>query len=147
MGTLLRHHVGVWADGTISWLDDDTWEFDYSYPHQALIGHIVARNHTLGIILEFDDTVDAEMSVFMRNVHIINMRETVRDLRLFFHQAFVIGDSRSNTDTAQYLPDADAILHYRGRRAFIVSAQDDNHAAFDQYSIGLFDIQENKIFP
>ena len=140
-GRSLRHHVGVWADGTISWLDDDTWEFDYSYPHQALIGHIVARNHTLGIILEFDDAVDAEMSVFMRNVHIINMRETVRDLRLFFHQAFVIGDSRSNTDTAQYLPDADAILHYRGRRAFVVSAQDDNHAAFDQYSIGLFDIE------
>lgn len=140
-GHSLRHHVGVWVDGTISWLDEDAWEFDFSYPHEALVGHIIAKNHDLGVMIEFDDTVDAEFSAFMRNVHVINLRESTRDMRIFFHQAFVIGDSRSNTDTAQYLPDANAVLHYRGRRTFIVSGQYDDGAWFDQYTVGLFDIE------
>lgn len=55
-------------------------------------------------------------------------------------QAFVIGDSRSNTDTAQYLPDNNAILHYRGRRAFVVSGNY-NGKPFDQHAIGLFGIE------
>lgn len=56
------------------------------------------------------------------------------------HQAFAIGDSRSNTDTAQYLPDSDAILHYRGRRAFVISGYHGDDP-FDQYSVGLFEIE------
>jgi len=119
-GAGLRHKVGVLIDGTLSWTDDDSWSFDFSYPHTSLIGHTVAKNEALGIILEFDDLVDAEMSVFIRNIHIINQRDQKRDVKLFMYQAFAIGDSRSNTDTAQYLPDSDAILHYRGRRAFII---------------------------
>lgn len=140
-GQSLRHHVGVWVDGAIHWLDDAGWEFEFSYPHEALVGHTVARNHDIGIMLEFDDSVDTEFSAFMRNVHVINLRDTRRDVRVFFHQAFVIGDSYSNTDTAQYLPDANAILHYRGRRAFIISGQADNGGWFDQYTVGLFGIE------
>ena len=32
-GTGLRHKIGVYVDGTISWTDDDTWEFSFQYPH------------------------------------------------------------------------------------------------------------------
>ena len=140
-GKDLRHHIGIWVDGEFSWLDDDAWEFDFSYPHESLIGHIVAKNHHLGIMLELDDTVDAEFSALLRNVHIINMNNGPRDVRLFMHQAFVIGDARSNTDTAQYLPGDNAVLHYRGRRAFVVSAVDDNGEPFDQYTVGIFGIE------
>lgn len=139
-GKSLRHRVGVWVDGRISWLDDGTWTFTFRYPLSALIGHTLAKNESLGILLEIDDTVDAHVSAFMRNIHVINLRAEAREVRLFMHQAFVIGDSRSNTDTAQYLPDSDAILHYRGRRAFVVSGEA-NGQPFDQYSVGLFGIE------
>jgi len=140
-GQYLRHRVGVWVEGTISWLDgDDNWSFTFGYPHSGLIGHIVATNEHLGILLEFDDTVDARISAFLRNIHVINLFDKPRDIRLFMHQAFVIADSRSNTDTGQYLPDSNAILHYRGRRAFIVSGLY-NNLPFDQHSIGLFGIE------
>lgn len=140
-GTRLRHKVGLWISGQMSWLDEDQgWFFSFAYPHRALIGHIIARNEQLGIILEFDDAVDAHVSAFMRNIHVINTRTEARDIKLFMHQAFVIGDSRSNTDTAQYLPDSDALLHYRGRRAFIISGTH-NDGPFDQHSIGLFGIE------
>ncbi len=140
-GPHTRHRIGVWTDGIMSWLDDDAaWEFTHSYPHTALIGHTTARNLALGVVLEFDDMVDCDSDVFMRNIHVINTRDHRRTIRLFMHQAFVIGDSRSNTDTCQYLPDNHALLHYRGRRVFIVSAESGHHE-FDQYSIGLFDIE------
>lgn len=140
-GKSLRHRVGVWVEGEMSWLDDDKWEINFSYPHQSLVGHIVAKNSSLGIVLEFDDAVDAEFSALLRTVHVVNMHETARDIRLFFHQAFVIGDAHSNTDTAQFLPDDTAILHYRGRRAFVVGAHDEHNQAFDQHAVGLFAIE------
>ena len=140
-GANLRHKVGVLVDGTMSWLDDDkSWEFTFKYPHTALIGHTLAKNQSLGIILEFDDAVDSEISIFMRNIHIVNLDDHSREIKLYMHQAFAIGDSRSNTDTAQYLPDSDAILHYRGRRAFIISGQHKG-LPFDQFTIGLFGIE------
>ncbi|MBC7459618.1 glycoside hydrolase family 15 protein [Candidatus Saccharibacteria bacterium] len=144
-GANLRHKVGVYVDGMISWLDDDKgWEFTFRYPHTALVGHTLAKHTALGIVLEFDDTVDSELSIFMRNIHVVNLSDSAREIKLFMHQAFAIGDSRSNTDTAQYLPDSDAILHYRGRRAFVISGQhySQNHSQpFDQYTIGLFGIE------
>jgi GH15 family glucan-1,4-alpha-glucosidase len=140
-GKSLRHRVGIWVDGEVSWLDTDTgWTFRFRYPHQALIGHTVAKNERLGILLELDDVVDSTVSAFMRNIHVVNLQDRSRDIRLFMHQAFVIGDARSNTDTAQYLPDSHAILHYRGRRAFIISGTTDDQP-FDQYSVGLFGIE------
>ncbi len=144
-GQYLRHRVGVWIDGTISWLDDGYWTFSFRYPTHALIGHTIAKNEGLEVLLEFDDAVDADMNAFIRNIHIVNLADQTRDIRLFMHQAFVIGDSRSNTDTAQYLPDSNAILHYRGRRAFIVSGyKHDEHAPFDQYTVGLFGIENHE---
>lgn len=140
-GQLTRHRVGVWIDGTISWLDNPgEWQFTFRYPQGALIGHTLAKNESLQVLLEIDDFVDSQISAFMRNIHVINLADTSREIRLFMHQAFAIDDSRSNTDTAQYLPDSDAILHYRGRRAFIVSGTH-NDKPFDQHSIGLFGIE------
>jgi GH15 family glucan-1,4-alpha-glucosidase len=140
-GPDLRHRVGIWVDGSISWLDDEgQWSITFHYPHGALVGHTLARNEGIGILLEFDDFVDSSFSAFMRNIHIVNLREQSRDIRLFMHQAFDIGDSKSNTDTAQYLPDSNALLHYRGRRAFIISGTH-NDQPFDQYTVGLFGIE------
>lgn len=143
-GTHLRHKIGVFVDNAISWLDEDpNWTFTFRYPYTALIGHTLARNDRLGVILEFDDCVDAEMSAFIRNIHVVNLATVPREIKLFMHQAFAIGDSRSNTDTAQYLPDSNAILHYRGRRALVIGGDKDGQP-FDQFSIGLFGIEHHE---
>ena len=120
-GKSLRHRVGVWIDGRLSWLDDGSWTFKFRYPHSALIGHTQAKHDELGVLIEFDDLVDAHSNALLRNIHIVNLKNERREIRLFMHQAFAIGDSRSNTDTAQYLPDSNAVLHYRGHRAFLIS--------------------------
>lgn len=144
-GNNTRHKVGIWINGDLSWIDNpknpiNEWTFKFRYPYNALIGHTIAKNERLGIILEFDDFVDSHVSAFFRNIHIVNLRNEPREVRLFLHQAFAIGDSRSNTDTAQFLPDSNAILHYRGRRAFVVSGKHRDES-FDQYTVGLFGIE------
>lgn len=141
IGRDTRHRVGVWVDGETHWISDGDWDIHFSYPHSALIGHTTATHEGIGIRLEFDDFVDCDMSALMRNIHVINVRGDERQVKLYLYQAFVIGDSRSNTDTAQYLPDSDAILHYRGRRAFVISAETDAGKSFDQYAVGLFGIE------
>ncbi len=144
-GGNLRHRIGVWVDDSISWIDNpnnnqNDWVFTFRYPHSALVGHIIAKNEKQGILLEFDDFVDSDVNVFFRNIHVVNLHNHSRDVRLFMHQAFAIGDSHSNTDTAQYIPDSNAILHYRGRRAFVVSGEYKGKP-FDQYTVGLFGIE------
>ena len=136
-----RHKVGVWCDGQISWLDDSDWQITQQIASGALIGHTKAWNEQLEILLEFDDFITTHTNAFIRNIHVVNLKSEERDIRLFMHQAFAIGDSRSNTDTAQYLPDSDAVLHYRGRRAFIIGGKTAHGLPFDQHSIGLFGIE------
>lgn len=140
IGAGTRHKIGVWVDGETSWTDSDDWTHSMRYPDTALIGHTVAKNDRLGITLEFDDAVDSVDNILMRNIHVVNYRGHAREVRLFMHQAFVIGDTASYTDTAQYLPDSQAIVHYRGRRVFVVSGSAEG-GSFDQYSIGIFGIE------
>lgn len=142
-GNNTRHRVGVWENGSISWLDNGEWKFEFSFHQTALIGHTVAVNHKIGLTIEFEDLVDAESNAFMRRINLINHREESREVRLFMHQAFRIGNSHSNTDTAQFLPDNKSILHYRGQRAFVISGVHQDKA-FDQHSIGLFGIENRE---
>ena len=140
LGHGTRHRVGVLVNGVVSWLDDGSWELHFDYQEHALIGKSRAVNKAMQVELQLNDAVDSELCVFMRNIHVVNLANESRDIRVFLHQAFIIGDSHSNTDTAQYLPDTNAIVHYRGRRAFIVSAESGGQP-FDQHSIGLFGIE------
>lgn len=135
-----RHKIGVWVDGRISWVDEGDWVISHRYPYQSLVGHTIARNDELRIVLEIESFVDSDTNAFLRNIEVINQSDVKREIRLFMHQAFNINNSYSNSDTAQYLPDSNAILHYKGHTTFIVSGM---HAGepFDQHSIGLFGIE------
>lgn len=136
----LRHHIGVWVDGQFSWLDDGTWNVDCSYHEGVLVSHIMATHDGLQVRLEFDDCVDSTQAAFLRNIHVMNMAGQQREIRLFLHQVFVISDSYAS-DTAQYLPEEQAILHYKGHRAFIAGARHADGRPIDQYSVGLFGIE------
>lgn len=136
----LRWLVGVWVDDQFSWLDNGDWKTQCSYHPDNLIGRTIAMNDTLNIRLEFDDCVDSSQSAFLRNVHIYNLADTEREIRLFFHQVLVISDSHMS-DTVQYLPEERALLHYKGHRAFVVTATHADGRGFDDYSVGLFGIE------
>lgn len=136
----MRHRIGIWTQEGFSWLDDGTWEFRIDYEPRALIGNVQARNKGLGVTLELQDCVDADDTIFMRNVHVINEWDRERDIRLFMHQVFRISNSM-NGGTVQYLPTENALLHYKGHRAFVIGAIDSRKQPFDQFSVGLYGIE------
>lgn len=133
----LRHRIGVYVDGSFSWLDDGSWVIAPNYYGDVLVSQIIATNERLGVRLEFDDCVDSELNAFLRNIHVINMSDDEREIKLFMHQVFVISDSNAS-DTVQYVPDEPYILHYKGHRVFIVNGAYDDGAPFDDYSVGIF---------
>ncbi len=136
----LRHRIGLWIDGAFTWLDDGSWQFDARYHDHALIGNIQAVNQGHQIKLEFDDCVDGSQTAFVRNIHVINMADHERDIRLYLHQVFVISDSLMS-DTVQYLPTEQAVMHYKGRRVFIVNGCHADGSPIDDYSVGAYDSQ------
>lgn len=131
----LRHKIGVWVDGQFSWLDDGSWQFKFDYLPASLIGTVRAVQPDLQVQIETLDTVDHEHAAFIRQIHVINLADKQRDIRLFMHQVFVIGNSCAS-DTAQYLPDNQALVHYKGPRSFVVSGRVAGKV-FDQFAIGL----------
>lgn len=136
----LRHHVGVFVDGRLSWLDDGNWQVKCRYHQDSMVGHVTAHHGDLQVSLEFDDCVDTSQAAFLRNVHVINHANQSRNIRLFMHQAFVISNSLDG-DTAQYIPDEQAVLHYKGHRAFVCAGRTVDGLAQDQFSIGLHGIE------
>lgn len=135
----LHHKVGVFVDGSLSWLDDGSWTFSASYHAGTMIGETIATNEARGVRVEFTDAVDRTANMFVRSIHVINLRAEERILTVYTHQAFMIADSEAS-DTVQYRPDLPAVIHYKGNRVFTASLSC-NDEWFDDFSVGKFDVE------
>jgi len=139
-GSDLFHRVGIWVDGQVSWLNDDGWKISFEYDLPVLAAKVKAINDELKISLETYDFVDHQYNVFARRISVKNQSDSKRDIRLFINQVFRIADSQRD-DTAQFLPQHHAVLHYKGRRIFLTGGELADSATFDQYAIGLHGIE------
>jgi|GEM_PF-2752669 len=133
----LPHKIGIYADGRLSWLDSGEWDVTARYHDTTMVGHTIATNDSLGLRVELTDAIDQATTMFIRSIHVINTRDDAREVTLYCHQAFMIGDSASS-DTAQYRPDIPAIMHYKGNSVFMVGLESDS-VDFDDFSIGTYD--------
>tara|TARA_Y100000310_G_scaffold273705_1_gene289329 strand:+ start:6944 stop:8917 length:1974 start_codon:yes stop_codon:yes gene_type:complete len=133
------HKIGVWVDGSFSWVSRDEWDITIDYKEDTLVSHIVAKNFSKNIELYFEDFVYNEQSIFVRNIRIKNTSNNAREFRIFFNQQFQISELKHG-NTAYFDPDIDAIIHYRGRRVFLVSGTCDG-SPINNYSIGLSQIE------
>lgn len=140
----LVHKIGIFVDGRLSWLDEAGWQTSARYHDGTMIGETVATNETLGLRVELTDAVDRETTQFVRTIHLVNLRGDTRELKLYCHQAFMIGDSASS-DTVQHRPDLPGVMHYKGNRVFIVTLRG-NNGAFDDFSVGKYDSNGNGTF-
>jgi glucoamylase len=136
------HKIGVWSDGKFHWTDDGSWEITTQYYENAKIkSKLFLKNNDIGITLEFNDEVYNELNVFMREVIVHNDWNEDREVKLYFNQQFEIYESHRG-DTAYYEPENNVVIHYKGRRIFLVNAFNrEEKKSFDEYSIGLFGIE------
>jgi GH15 family glucan-1,4-alpha-glucosidase len=136
----LVHKVGIWVGDEFSWLDDDGWDITLGYHDETLISRITAQHDKLKVRLEFDDFVDTSQAAFVRNVEVMNLAQEPREIRIYFHQVFIISNSR-DSDTVQYVPEHNALMHYKGHRTFVVGARHASGFFFKDFSVGLSGIE------
>jgi len=130
------HHfrIGVWADNRFSWVDDD-WQIEMKYLPETLVTRCTARSEGIGIELEMNDTVHQFMDLFLRKLVVTNLRHEARDVRIFFSQDFHIYGVDTG-DTAMYEPESGGIVHYKGRRYFLINGQTDKNEAIFEFATG-----------
>lgn len=139
IGSGNSHKIGVWVDGAFSWFSDGAWAFSIDYQKETLASNVVARNDNLGVELSFLDVVYNEKNIFLRTVTVKNTSSQKRDIRVFFNHQFQISET-THADTGYYNPTVEAIVHYKGRRVFLVGGQSGGKR-FDDYSVGIFKIE------
>jgi glucoamylase len=139
VGENLMHRIGVYVDGVMHWLSDGAFIISVQYEKETFVGNVVARHESLQLELRFSDIVYNEHDIFVRHVEVHNLSTQDRAIKLFFNQQFHISESRHG-DTGYYSPELHAVVHYKGRRIFLISAKS-NDAFFDDYSVGLLGIE------
>jgi glucoamylase len=135
----LVHKIGVWARGHLCWLDEATWKVKVGTEKDTMATAIVAESSDLGLKLGFSDIVYNEQNIFIRAVSVENLYDNAQDIKIFFNQEFNIGQTHTG-DTAYFDPKDNVVIHYKGRRVFLINTLYEDHG-FDDYSVGLIGIE------
>jgi len=133
------HKIGIWVDGSFSWLSESSWHKSITYTEETLSSKIIAKNQDLGIEIVFTDIVYNEKNIFIRKALVSNLFNSKREVRLFFNQEFQIGET-THAETGYYNPNLQGIVHYKGRRVFLVGGRILDKAP-QEWSVGLFGIE------
>jgi len=112
---------GLWIDGTFSWIADNTWKRELKYIDESLVTDVDLTNEALAISINCNDTVASHDNIYLRRVTVRNLGGTARQARLFFHQDFRIYENAVG-DTAYYDPTAQALVHYKKHRYFLINS-------------------------
>lgn len=135
-GGVLSHKLGVYCDGAMSWLSEDTrWDISVLSSEDALEGNIIAINTELEVQLVFKDIVYNERPIFLRQVILSNLSSRDREIKFFAGHEFEISRSPGG-DTAYFDPESNAIIHYKGQRAFLIYGVCEEKT-FSDYAVGL----------
>jgi GH15 family glucan-1,4-alpha-glucosidase len=136
----VHHKIGVWVDGSFSWVDDGNWDISIDFEADALVSNIRMQSDILQVELLFNDFVDNDVNAFCRQISITNQADHHREIRLFTHQVFQISRA-GRADTALFVPEENYILDYKGRCSLLIYGEDANGQVYDQFAIGNYGIE------
>ncbi|HEY6201605.1 MAG TPA: glycoside hydrolase family 15 protein [Candidatus Limnocylindria bacterium] len=127
---------GVWVDGKFSWVGDEAWECHIEYEHETLVGDTALHNAALGLRLRCRDAVDFDRNIYFKEVTVEDEFGREREIRAFQHfDAHLFGNEVG--DSAFYDPRSQSIVHYKGRRAFLLSGTAGGHSfGLTSFAIG-----------
>ncbi len=129
---------GVWADGEFEWVNNG-WDISMTYMPETLTSRYKIKNPARGIELEVNDAVYHTKNIFMRKIKAANTTDRKRQIRLFFTQDFHIYGYEAG-DTAFFEPNTDAVVHYKGKRYFLVGGASGGRG-FHQYAVGYKEVE------
>lgn len=129
------HRLGFWVNGAFSWIDAPEWQKALAYKKETMVTEVKAVNSGLGLSLTINDVVSHQKNVFLRKITFLNESKEKKEVRIFFHQLFEISEANVG-DTVYFDPLLNALVHYKGKRYFLMNGLVGNHG-INQYATGL----------
>jgi GH15 family glucan-1,4-alpha-glucosidase len=117
------NHSGVWVDGTFAWFDSPDWQREMLYEPDTLVTQVALTNAKLALTISCTDVVDFDRDILVRKMRVVNNAaagSAARDVRLFFHHDWHIGESEG-ANTVYYQPDLRALIAYRDHCYLLVA--------------------------
>ncbi|NLE07602.1 MAG: glycoside hydrolase family 15 protein [Parcubacteria group bacterium] len=139
IGSNQMHKIGVFVNNGMHWIDNGEWDVDIRFEKASMVSKMRASNERAKILIESNDVVYNEKNIFLRKINVTNLDVKERDVRVFLNQQFKIGNN-NHADTAYFLSSIGSIIHYKGRRVFLVGGICDNKN-FDDFGIGFCGIE------
>ncbi len=133
---LVGHYskLGIWVDQKFSWINEN-WETEMKYMPETLVSKCSAGNQDSGLQLEINDAVHSFLDVYLRKLIINNSGDERREVRVFFSNDFHVY-GKGTGDTAMYEPTLNSIVHYKGKRYFLINGTTDQDRGIHQYATG-----------
>jgi GH15 family glucan-1,4-alpha-glucosidase len=113
------NHTGVWVDGSFAWFDSDVWQRELRYDEDTLVTSVALTSDALQLTIACHDTVDFDRDLFIRYLEVTNRADRPREVRLFFHHDWYLGESEG-ANTVLYTPELQALLAYKDRWYLLV---------------------------
>lgn len=139
IGATYFHRIGIFSDGKMYWFNDPSWEISVECDQETLASNIKAFNSKIGLQVTCNDVVYNEKNILIRKIKIQNLTDEEKTIKVFFGHEFELYESHRG-DTAYFDPDENVLIHYKGRRVFLINARV-GEQGFDDYSVGLFEIE------
>jgi glucoamylase len=133
-GTGHAFRFGIWVDGRFSWMGAE-WTPEMRYADSSMVTEVRARHPGLGVELLCNDGVDFVENVLIRRVRLTNLADRPREFRCFYHHDFHIRGNEIG-DTVFYSPEADALLHYKEDRYFLMNCKVNGTVGVRHYACG-----------
>lgn len=134
-----KHRIGLWWDGNFSWLDSNDWKVKISYENRSMLGQVIYEHKSLNIKVMVRAVVYNELPVFVRGVTFYNDEKKIKKIKVFFGQEFSIGETKFK-NTGFFDPTKNAMIHYKGRRVFLINGSSPN-GGIDDYTVGVFNFE------
>lgn len=128
------NQFGVWADGKFAWMGAG-WDIRRHYSKESLVTDVQLHHDELQLDIRIHDLVDYYHDIFVREIHVTDLSNKKRDVRLFFHQDFHIAETEVG-DTAFFDPRSTSVIHYKKKRWFLVNGSTANKTGIQEWSIG-----------
>jgi GH15 family glucan-1,4-alpha-glucosidase len=132
--------IGIWSNGRFAWVESPAWDKKPGYVEGALVTDVRLYHPQWKLELVFNDAVDFDQCIFMRQVTAINHGSVPQEVRVFFHYDFHIYGVGVG-DTILYEPARQAMLAYKGRRYFLVNVQNSDGMGVRNWAIGITEVQ------
>lgn len=128
-------HFGIWVDGQFSQMGPE-WTRTLRYLDETLVTEVTAKHERLQLELTCHDAVDFHLNVYLKEIIVKNLADKPREARLFFSHDFHISGNEVG-DTANYDPRYQALIHYKGKRYFLVNCCGPTKCGVEHFACGL----------